>query len=188
LAHHPRPERRFVVSLARSAAAQLERLQSEQLAGWEAEEAARRARFPDWQWHLALPMPRAGFDPSAEEQQQWADRYRSGRPDADSRDRHGNTPLAAALLEWRNAEASRRWEVEADRMLAEPACAVCGAACRRDPVPIGAQNRFVCPRCRASVTAAMAAFVAKERVGGGGRTRAQAAADLVAELLDTKAS
>jgi hypothetical protein len=107
------------------------RLHEEQRRAWaeqEAREAAERAQYPDAQWNgPALYMPAADYDPTPQEQQAFADTYRAEHPNAGRFDQHGGTPLSEALYEWRQAEASRRYLVEADAFVAGPACDVCGA-------------------------------------------------------------
>jgi hypothetical protein len=154
-------------------------------AGHDAEVDRLRRECPDWQSHIPLRMPAAEFDPSPDEQQRFANDYRAAHSDADHRDRYGNTALGTALLEWRQQTANERWQKIAAWGLTDRPCAVCGQASRHGIIELGGQNRPVCDRCRPSVDAAVTARVASEKLPGG-RTRAQAADELVAAVLEPK--
>lgn len=169
----------------------ISRLHDDQRQAWADTDAAVRAQYPDCQWDSTLPMPRAPFDPTPAEQQQWADSYRAEHLDADMRifrhpgDKHPSTRLADALYEWRNQTANRRWEHQADSMLAGPPCAVDGADSQRTTVTVAGRSLYICTTCRPYLDAALAArqAAARQPVGDGRRTRAQAAADVVDGLL-----
>jgi hypothetical protein len=173
-----------------SASTDLDRLHDEQRRAYEeaqreqAEaEAAERAQYPDAQWSgPTLRMPAAPHDPTPQEQQAFADRYRDEHLDADRLDQHGETPLDRALYEWRDQEAQHRYLTEADAFVAAPRCDVCGANGAHAHFTIGDRIAFACSRCRASVAAAWADAVACETLEDG-RTRREHAAELVATLL-----
>jgi hypothetical protein len=177
----------------RSSSDLLAELHEQQTAIYQAEEAAaaaERVKYPDAQWDgPALRMPQADYDPGPAAQQDFVNRYREEHPDADwlrhrePGDRNPTTDLSDALFAWRDAQASARWRQESEWFTRTPPCSVCGDPSDGPTIAIGAQTRHVCARCGPSVRAALAAVAAAEPVGDGNRTRAEAAHNLVAELL-----
>ena len=170
----------------------LAELQEAQRAAWAEEEAAQaeqRRRFPDAQPDgPQLQMPTAQHDPSPREQQHFADQYRAAHADADMRrarypgDTNATTDLADAVYAWRVEEARARWQEAASWYTTSPPCLVCGHPSEGRTVTVAGRALQVCARCQPSIHTAVAARTAKEIVAGG-RTRAEAAAELVAKAV-----
>jgi hypothetical protein len=157
-----------------------------------AERAEILARWPAYQgFSNPLPPPDNAYDPSAEMQQSYFDRYVREHVGSERLERHGiddrayfTSQATDALHVWRKAQAHKAWCAMLAARTAGPACAVCGASSSRETVAVGQASPFVCRRCRPSVIAAVAAKVAAEKVANG-RRRDDAAAELVAKLIGT---
>lgn len=180
--HHDERRNPTVTATSSELVAQLQDAQRREWLEAQAADAARRAEYPDAQWDLPLDPPTDVYDLDPAGQQAFADSYRAENPLARADD------VGAALLEARRGHALGRWRKEAlDRAVRAPACACCGGDSRHQTAVIGSKRLAVCPRCQPSVSRAVAELVAREPVAGG-RTRAEAAKQLVSATLEPRSA
>lgn len=134
-----------------------------------------------------LGMPLDNFDPSAEEQRQFFERFVSEHPGSDrrynlnpSRPELSTSKAAEALADWRHKVASERWTEMLHLRCASPGCECCGTATSQR-ARVGGRELFVCGPCLAVVRSLQAQRSSKDKLADG-RSRAQAAEALLEQL------